>query len=152
MIAIEALSTDNIAYACALTKELKDLGSLRDEVPFVWDYYFGYLLRIMDDKDFYFRLARVDGAYVGGVYGYMQQFSFAPVRFGLEHGWYVREGTPSRAKIGMMLMKGFVQWCYDNGAVMVQSGDIAGIGTVGVDALYKRMGFERYGTIYRNKR
>lgn len=149
---VERMNEANVAHACALTKELVDLGTFRDEVPFVWDYYFGYLLHIMDDKDHYFHLANVDGVYVGGIYGFMQDFTFAPIRLGMEHGWYVREGTPSRAKIGMTLMRGFVSWCYENGAVMVQSGDVAGINTVGVDALYRRMGFARFGTIYRIKR
>ena len=152
MLSLERLSEENIAHACRLTKELVDLGAFKEEVPFVWDYYFGYLLSIIDDKDHYFMLANVDGVYIGGIYGFMQRFTFAPVRLGMEHGWYVREGTASRAKIAMMLMRGFVSWCYDNGAIMVQSGDVAGSNTIGVYALYKRLGFERFGTIYRNKR
>ena len=38
------------------------------------------------------------------------------------------------------------------GAVLVQSGDVAGIRTVAVDALYRHMGFTRFGTIYKYAR
>jgi hypothetical protein len=152
VLVIEPLSEENAAYACAMAKELRELGAFRDEVPFHWDYFFGFLLRIIDDKTYYFRLAKLDGVYVGGMCGHLQPFIFAPTIMGMEDAWYVREGTPFRAKVGMMLMNGFVDWCYGHNAVMVQSGDVAGINTVGVHALYGRMGFERFGTIYRNKR
>jgi hypothetical protein len=69
---------------------------------------------------------------------------------GIEQAWYVREGTARRAAIGMQLMRGFIDWCMnEKQAVEVQSGDIAGIRTVGVDAIYRRLGFTRYGVIYK---
>jgi hypothetical protein len=69
---------------------------------------------------------------------------------GVEQAWYVREGTVRRAAIGMQLMRGFIDWCMnEKQAVEVQSGDIAGIRTVGVDAIYRRLGFTRYGVIYK---
>lgn len=152
MLAIEPLSTDNVAYGCGLAKELIELGTYKDEIPFNWDYFFGFLLKAMDAPDYYIRLAKLDGQYVGGLCGHVQPFMFAPIMQGMEDAWYVREGTPNRAKTAWALMQGFVDWCYLRGAVMVQSGDVAGINTVGVDALYKRMGFDRFGTIYRHKR
>ena len=152
MLVIEPLNEENVAHACGLAKELVTLGALSEDVPFNWDYFFGFLLRSIDDKSYYIRLANLDGSYVGGICGHLQPFMFAPVLLGMEDAWYVRDGTPSRAKVGMMLMRGFVDWCYFRDAIMVQSGDVAGINTVGVHALYGRLGFERFGTIYRNKR
>ena len=53
----------------------------------------------------------------------------------------------------MQLMRSYVNWCIDEkGAVLVQTGDIAGIRTVGVDAIYRHMGFTRYGTLYKYER
>jgi ribosomal protein S18 acetylase RimI-like enzyme len=50
----------------------------------------------------------------------------------------------------MKLMRGFVDWCMnEKGALSVQGGDIANIQSVGVDALYRRMGFARLGVIYK---
>lgn len=152
MLQIEPLRDDNVAHGCALAQELVSLGTFGNEVPFNWDYFFGFLLRSMDRPEFYIRLANVDGHYVGGVCGHLEPFLFAPVLMGIEDAWYVREGTPDRAKIAKQLMQGFVDWCYFRDAIMVQSGDVAGINTIGVDALYKRLGFERFGSIYRHKR
>ena len=85
--------------------------------------------------------------------GKVVTFYFSPQLMGVEDAWYVREGTPKRAAIGMALMRGFVSWCLDTkGAVLVQSGDVAGIRTVAVDALYRHMGFTRFGTIYKYAR
>ena len=111
------------------------------------------MVGIMDDPNYYFRLAREGSEFVGAVCGKVVTFYFSPQLMGVEDAWYVREGTPKRAAVGMALMRGFVSWCLDTkGAVIVQSGDVAGIRTVAVDALYRHMGFTRFGTIYKYAR
>lgn len=147
------LDTHNLAYAVGLAKELHGLGTFgRDGPEFDWSYCRRTMLGVMNDPNCYFMLARVDGAYVGAVCGKVVTFYFSPKLMGVEDAWYVREGTPRRAAIGVRLMRGFVGWCFDRGAVIVQSGDVAGIRTVGVDALYRHMGFTRFGTIYKHAR
>jgi ribosomal protein S18 acetylase RimI-like enzyme len=104
----------------------------------------------IDDVNYYFRMARDDTGYVGAVCGSVAPFFFSPSLMGVEDAWYVREGTPNRAAIAMRLMRGFVDWCLDDkGAVLVQTGDIASIDTLAVDTLYRRMGFTRFGTVYK---
>lgn len=151
---IVPLTLDNIPYACALAKELHGLGTFgTDGPPFDWDFCTGSLIAAEKNPDYYFRLAIVDGEYVGAVTGKVVTFYFSPQLMGIEDAWYVREGTPKRASVGIALMRGFVAWCLDTkGALLVQSGDIAGIRTVGVDALYRHMGFTRFGTIYKYAR
>jgi hypothetical protein len=96
------------------------------------------------------RIARSGDDYCGYVAGYVEHFYFSRRWQALEHSWFVREGTPFRAKIAMMLMRGMMKWAIeDMGAVLLQTGDIAGINSVGVDALYRKMGFQRYGSVYK---
>lgn len=152
---IVPLSHDNLSYAVGLARELHGLGCFgRDGPEFDWSYCRGTMLGVMDDPNYYFRLARTDGGeYVGAVCGKVVPFYFSPRLMGVEDAWYVREGTPKRAAVGMALMRGFVSWCLDKkGAELVQSGDVAGIRTVAVDALYRHMGFTRFGTIYKYAR
>lgn len=151
---IVPLTLENMSYAVGLARELHGLGTFgRDGPPFDWDFCAGTIRCAYERDDYYFRLAQVDGEYVGAVCGKVEQFYFSPYLMGIEDAWYVREGTPKRASVGIALMRGFVAWCLDTKrAVLVQSGDIAGIRTVGVDAMYRHMGFTRYGTIYKYAR
>lgn len=146
----EELNHDNIPYAVALAKELMELGQLNEVgPPFDWDYTRDDLLRICHSPNHYVRLAVDDaGTYVGGMRGHVSPFPFSPRLQGIEDCWYVREGTPKRAAIGLTLMRGFVNWCVSRGAIYVQSGDIAAINTHAVDTMYKHLGFKRFGTIY----
>lgn len=148
---IVPLDLDNIGYAIGLARELHALGTFgRDGPEFDWEFCGNTMLRALDDKDYYFRMALDDTGYVGAVCGKVVQFYFSPKLMGIEDAWFVREGTEKRASIAMALMRGFVSWCLDTkGAVLVQSGDVAGIRTVAVDALYRHMGFTRFGTIYK---
>ena len=149
----EHLNALNLAYAVGLAKELHGLGTFgRDGPEFDWSYCRRTMLGVMNDPNCYFMLARDESGYVGAVCGKVVTFYFSPKLMGIEDAWYVREDTPRRAAIGVRLMRGFVAWCFDRGAVIVQSGDVAGIRTVGVDALYRHMGFTRFGTIYKHAR
>jgi hypothetical protein len=153
-VQITRLGPDNLAYAVGLARELHSLGTFGLEGPeFDWDFCKGTMQSVMHDPNYYFAIAHSNSNYVGAVCGKVVTFYFSPKIMGIEDAWYVREGTPKRASIGMKLMRGFIDWCLDiKGAQLVQSGDIAGINTMGVYALYKHMGFTRYGTIYRFKR
>ena len=150
----ERLNTDNLGYAVGLARELHNLGTFGASGPaFDWDFCRRTMLTNMRNEQFYFTLARNNTGFVGAVVGHVEPFFFSPQLLGIEQAWYVRDGTPRRAAIGMRLMRGFVTWCMDDKrACEVQSGDIAGIRTVGVDAIYKRLGFTRYGVIYRYAR
>jgi hypothetical protein len=148
------LTHDNMAYAIGLAKELHQLGTFGDSGPeFNWGHCKATMLYGLQNPNQYFMLASVDDEFVGAVCGYVTPFYFSPEMLGIEQAWYVREGTKYRASVGMRLMDGFVKWCIDEkNAVMVQSGDVAGIRTVAVDALYRHMGFTRYGAVYRYMR
>lgn len=151
---IVPLDMENLSYAVGLAKELHGLGCFgRDGPEFDWDYCRSTMLSVMHDPNYYFRLALDDTGYVGAVCGKVVTFYFSPKLMGVEDAWYVREGTKKRAAIGIALMRGFVSWCLDTQHTeLVQSGDVAGIRTVAVDALYRHMGFTRFGTIYKYAR
>jgi hypothetical protein len=150
----ERLDVDNLGYAVGLARELHGLGTFGTTGPeFDWEFCRQTMQANMRSEHFYFMLARNSTGFVGAVVGHVETFFFSPRLLGVEQAWYVREGTPRRAAIGILLMRGFVSWCMDEkGACEVQSGDIAGIRTVGVDAIYRRLGFTRYGVIYRYAR
>jgi hypothetical protein len=153
-VEIVPLDANNISYAVGLAEEMHKLSTFADSGPaFNWGHCKATMLYAMNHPDYYFTLAMDDGVYVGAVCGHVTPFYFSPDMLGVEEAWYVRDGTRYRASIGMRLMYGFVEWCLvTKRAVMVQSGDVAGIRTIGVDALYRRMGFTRYGAIYRYMR
>lgn len=143
------LTLDNVAYAVGLAQEMHKLSTFNESGPeFDWEHCSNAMRYTLDNPNYFFMLAH-DGDYVGAVCGRVIPFYFSPKLLGVEEAWYVREGTKYRASIGMRLMESFVTWCYDKGATMVQSGDVAGIRTVGVDALYRHMGFTRYGSVYK---
>jgi ribosomal protein S18 acetylase RimI-like enzyme len=150
-VEIEPLVTANIAYAVGLAKELHGLGTFGTDGPeFDWSHCVRSMVFVMNSPNHYFRLARDVTGYVGAVIGHVEPHFFSPELLGLEEAWFVREGTAHRAAIGMKLMRGFVDWCVnEKGALSVQGGDIANIQSVGVDALYRRMGFARLGVIYK---
>lgn len=151
---LERLAAHNVAFAAGLARELHGLGTFGEHGPaFDWDHTMNTMMRAMYDPSVFFLMAKLDHEYVGAVTGRVQTFYFSPKLMGVEDAWYVREGTPKRASIGWILMHEFVKWCMDeHKTVLVQSGDIAGIRTVGVDALYRRMGFTRFGAIYKYAR
>ena len=150
---IERLSRDNIADACGLARELHSVGTYGIEgPPFDWSYNYGALVRALEQPNRFCVLLANSSGYVGAVFGCVTAFLFCPRVYGFEEGWYVREGTPFRAAIASKLMHGFMEWCYSRDAVYIQCGDINGANTIGVDALYRRLGFKRFGTIYRHKR
>jgi len=139
----------NIAHIVRLAEELHGLGTLKT-VQFDWNHCLATMRRVLSNPMFFTRLAHSSVGYCGAVVGHVDMFFFSPKFFATENAWYVRDGTPFRAKIAMALMREFVHWAMDEkGADHVQGGDIANINTMGVDALYRRLGFERYGVIYR---
>ena len=151
MTEFERLGENNLAYAVGLARELHGLGYFGHNGPeFEWDFCHATMLYNMTNKFYYFNLAKVDNEYVGAVCGKVESFFFSPKFLGVEDAWYVREGTPKRASVGMKLMHGFMDWCFEtHNAELIQTGDIAGIRSIAVDTLYRHMGFERFGTIYK---
>lgn len=149
----ERTTVQTVPYLVALCKELHALGSYR-HIPVDEVYLYNFVMyAVQHPAEWYTCLAKdEDGIYVGFVAGMLAPMVFTPRRIGIEHAWYVREGTPGRGKTAMRLMQGFVDWCImDNGAMHVQAGDVANINSVAVDGLYRVMKFKRAGTIYMYK-
>lgn len=143
-----SIVNENMAYAVQLAEELHSLGTLKS-VPFDWSHCLKTMRMVSTNPMFFCRLAH-NGLYCGAVVGHVDYFFFAPKLLASENAWFVREGTPFRAKIAMTLMREFIEWAMiEKGADHVQCGDIANINTMAVDALYRRLGFKRYGAIYR---
>ena len=152
---IEPVRHDTVAHAVQLGKEVIDQSQLGIIGPdFDWDHSLATVRSYVDNPNQYMRLAvDDDDSVLGFVGGRVVQFFHSPQLMGVEDVWYVRETVEGRAKIGMALMRGFVSWALDaKKALFVQSGDIAGINSEAVWALYNHMGFTRFGSIYKYTR
>ena len=149
---IAEVRPDEIAYLVQLGKELVMAGTFGVDGPeFDWNYTLMNTKRTLDLPDYYIRMAWDDNEVpCGFVAGHLTPFFFSPKLMAVEDGWFVRAGTPSRAKIAMQLMRGMMHWAIEEKqAVLLQTGDIASIDTVAVWALYNKLGFTRFGAIYK---
>jgi RimJ/RimL family protein N-acetyltransferase len=146
------VTLDNAPHAVQLGCEVHALSSLRD-IAFDWDFSLSCMRYITTDQTWHAEMAQFDGVHTGLMIGRVQPFTFSPRLFGDEVLWYVREGSPYRTRTAVELMQRFVDWAIDErGAVRVQSGDIANINSVAVAALYRYLGFAKYGTIFKYER
>jgi hypothetical protein len=155
VVHIEPVDEHNVAHCVRLGQELVALGSFGKDGPeFDWNVAFNNTYRSMHDANYYIHIAVDDnGEYCGFVGGHLVEFFFSRKVMGIEDAWFVREGTPGRTKIAVRLMRGFIAWCLDErGALFVQTGDIAKIDSLAVDALYKHLGFTWFGTNYKYER
>ena len=152
MITIIPVTHDNAPHAVQLGCEVHAMSSLRD-IEFDWDYSLSSMRFIAQDNTWHAEMSVIDGMHTGLMIGRVQPFTFSPRTFGDEVVWFVRPGSPQRTRVASELMNRFVNWALDErGAVRVQTGDIANIDTLAVDALYRHLGFKRYGTIFKYER
>ena len=152
---IELITDENIAYLVQLGKELVEAGTFGISGPdFDWDYAMANTREALSRDTYYIRMAYDDSdTPCGFVAGHVEQLYFNPAWQAVEDSWFVREGTPSRAKIGMALMRGLIHWALDaKGALFLQTGDIASIDSNAVWTLYQHMGFTRFGSVYKYAR
>lgn len=145
-------TSNEVAYVVGLCKELHALGSYR-HIPVDDAYLYRFVLNAILHDDYYVQVAiDDDGIFVGFVAGMVVPMVFTPRRIGVEHAWYVREGTKNRGKTAARLMRNFVDWCVmEKSVIHVQAGDVANINSTAVDGLYRVLGFKRAGTIYMYK-
>lgn len=154
-VRIVPVSEETLAAVTQLGKEMIESSQFGYLGPdFDWDHSMRQTRWCMHEPHYYVRVAFDDkNIAVGFVAGHVIHFHFSPKLMGIEDAWYVRQATPERAKIGKALMMGFVKWALDEKqAVLVQSGDIAGIDSEAVWALYNHMGFKRFGSLYKYSR
>jgi Acetyltransferase (GNAT) family len=149
-----AMVPGNIPYCVELARELHSKGVFGRQGPeFDWDYCTAQFIRVAESRSCYARFAVSDNnEYVGGVVGHLDSFMFSSQLMGLEDALYVKEDTPHRAAIGSALLKGFTDWCFHMGAVLVQTGDIAAIDSYAVYKFYMHNGFEKFGVVYQKRR
>lgn len=140
----------NVPYAVGLCEELHGLGSY-NHIAFDRAHNYGVCANAATSQDWFCRIAQDDeGIYTGFVAGYVSPFVFSPKLLAVESAWYVRKGSQMRTRVAVQLMRQFVDWAInDRKAVHVQTGDVAHIDSLAVDALYRHLGFQRAGTIYK---
>lgn len=106
-------------------------------------------MRCLNDPACFCQMAFDDaGVNVGCMVGYVTPLVFSNKIIGVEEGLYVRDGTPSRAGIAAEMLRRFVRFCEDAGAVDVRTGVINGAENYAADVFYRRNKFRRIGTIY----
>lgn len=152
IIKYEYLSDENKTEVFKLIKELVSLGSFND-LPFDEKHTMKTIEHSLRTPG-YFTLLSKDteyNEYTGIVAGHLSQMLFAPITIAIEMCWYVREGAYQRTLTGKRLMQTFEKWAFDNGAKIIQTGEVAGINSVAIDRMYRLLGFSRAGTIYQKR-
>lgn len=148
MLEIESLTRHNVAYFVSLCEELHGLGSFK-HIPFELMKTTETVCDAANDPSWYLRISKVEGVYTGLVAGYVTPLFFSRRLMAYESAWYVRPATKFRTKAAVEMMRGLMQWALDEKeAVALQTGDIADINSIAVDALYRQLGFKRAGAIF----
>ncbi len=96
----------------------------------------------------FIRVVVVDDQVRGAMCGYLTRLFYSDRMIGVEEGIYVDPDLPFKTKYAGDLVKQFVEWCEDNGAVDVRTGVVSGINDYAADVFYRRNGFKRIGSIY----
>lgn len=104
--------------------------------------------RCLNMPNYLCQMAFVDGHNIGCMVGYVTPLVFSNKIIGVEEGLYVRQGTQDRAAIAAEMLRRFVRFCEDAGAVDVRTGVINGAENYAADVFYRRNKFKRIGTIY----
>ena len=149
---ITEVKQDEVAYLVQLGRELVAAGTFGSDGPeFDWNYTLMNTKRTLDLPDYYIRMAwDDDGKPCGFVAGHLITFFFSPKLMAVEDGWFVRAGTRGRVRIAIELMHGLMRWAIDDKqAMLLQTGDIASINSTAVWAIYNRLGFTRFGAVYK---
>jgi hypothetical protein len=145
-VKLTRVTEQNLAYCVQLAKELVDAAQFT--VPFDWDFATTQGRTSVQRTDCYNCMAMHGDDYTGMVLGHVTHLYFSPALIGVEDAWFVRPGSPDRTRTASALMRGFVAWCRDRGAIAVQTADTASIAPLSVDRLYRHLGFKRYGSVY----
>jgi GNAT superfamily N-acetyltransferase len=105
-------------------------------------------MRFINDPTYFCQLAVEDDRVVGVMGGYVTKLIFSHDVIGNEEGLYVRNSVQGKAGIAAEMLRRFVRFCRDAGAVDVRTGVISSIDNYAADVFYRRNGFKRIGTIY----
>lgn len=145
---IEPLTVQRLDGFVAICEELWQAGE-QVHLSFDTDITRALGLRCITDPTFFCQMAMDErDVIVGCMAGYVTQLVFSRSVIGNEEGLYVREGTKDRAAIAAEMLRRFVRFCKDAGAIDVRTGVISNIENYAADVFYRRNGFKRIGTIY----
>jgi hypothetical protein len=145
---LEVLTEERLDEFVLICEELLMLGEQRH---LLFDKCATYALgrRCINDPAYFCQMAiDEDGIVVGCMAGYVTKLIFSSSYIGVEEGLYVRDGTLHRAAIAAEMLRRFVRFSLDCGAVDVRTGVISNIDNYAADVFYRRNGFKRIGTIY----
>ena len=143
---IVRVTPPTVAHCVQLAKEL--IEASKHPVPFDWDFAYAAGYATLTDPNYYSAMVEVDGKFEGMVLGCVMPFYFNPTLFGNEDAWFVRPTARDRTRAAAMLMRSFLDWCKEKGAIIVTATDNASVEPLRADQLYKHIGFKRYGATY----
>jgi hypothetical protein len=145
---LEVLSLARIDAFISICEELWSQGA-QVHLSFDHDVTRQLGLRCINDPAFFCQMAIGENdVVIGCMAGYVSPLVFSRSIIGNEEGLYVRSGVPDRAAIAAEMLRRFVRFCKDAGAVDVRTGVISNIDNYAADVFYRRNGFKRIGTIY----
>lgn len=102
-------------------------------------------------EDLFLWVAVDEGQIVGFLWaGYQDLAPWTPVRVASDILFYMvpeKRGT----LLGMRLIKAYKQWAFEKGCAEVRMSIASGINEERVGRMYRRLGFETFGTVYNLK-
>lgn len=102
---------------------------------------------LIESPDGLLIVADVDGLIIGGFAGYVVEHYFALTKVASDFGLFV---APEH-RGGMTaprLMRAYVEWAKEQGAVMVQAGITTGVHVNETARLYQKLGFKQAGLLF----
>jgi GNAT superfamily N-acetyltransferase len=132
---------DGVALGAELHAE-----SVYAQFPYDVDYTTQFGINVVHASDHVLLCARDhNDRLIGMLIGGIQELCFSPVKYAVDHTFYVRKerrGSLAAAK----LLAAFEQWAKDRGATMIRPAVTAGVNGAAV-RLYKAMGYREIGPI-----
>lgn len=108
------------------------------------------LASLMDGADGCVLVAEVDGHVVGCFAGWCAPHFFSDARVASDFGLYL-DPEHRRSGLAAALLRGFVVWAHERGAVLVDAGVTTGTRLDATTRLYRSLGFEPVGTVFEFK-
>lgn len=140
---IELVNQDNLGDFLVLAKRMHAESAYR-HLPFNGQ----KLSQYVGNPIIFAALAKRDNAYVGVMMGIVSPDIFGDAPIATDFGLYV-EGKARGGFAAIALVRAFERWAKEKGAVEIRPGVTAHITDEHSIALYKRLGYEVFGTLLR---
>ena len=116
-------------------------------LPFDRDKVRGLFAHLIESPDGLLLVAEIDGVPIGGFAGYVVEHYFARTKVASDFGLFI-EPASRGGMTAPRLLKAYIEWAKEQGAVMIQAGITTGVHVEQTTRLYEKLGFRNNGQIF----